>query len=432
MSSQQPNILCIITHDTGRHLGCYGRQVHTPHFDGLASEGARFTNYFCPAPQCSPSRGSILTGRYPHRNGLMGLAHLGFELEPAERTLPQLLDEAGYATYLFGYQHEAKNPARLGYQLIKQFENQRADIVAPVVAAFLNQKAKESQPFFAMVGFGETHREFAQSYYQPSDPAQVEVPPYLPDTPEVRQDLAEFYGTIEAADRGVGTILKALHHSDLKKNTLVIYTTDHGIAFPRAKGTLFDPGLETALLMRWPDVIEPGSIHSQLLCNVDLLPTLLEAAQAPIPENLDGNSFFPLLQKREFAGREHFFCELTWHDLYRPMRGIRTDRYKYIRHFTDVPGIYLPADIHKSLSGQVVRDEYYRRPYQPEELYDLEADPLEQINLINKPEAEEVAHKLRFLVDEEMKRSGDPLLEGHIPGQEGTLWKEQGYPEWLK
>lgn len=428
----QPNILFIITHDTGRYLGCYHKQVKTPNLDRLANEGAIFTNHFCPAPQCSPSRGSIMTGRYPHRNGLIGLAHLGFELNPAEQTLPTLLGKAGYATYLFGVQHESKDPARLGYQYIAEQEDRRAEKVAPAVGAFLTQRAGQAQPFFAMVGFFETHRKFAKNNIEPDDPSEVTVPPFLPDTPEVRQDLTEFHGSIAAADMGVGVILDALARSGLEKDTLVIYTTDHGIAFPRAKGTLYDPGLETALLMRWPGVIKPGSQYSQLLCNIDLLPTLLELVGAPIPDNLDGKSFLPLLESDQYSGRDHFFCELTWHDLYRPMRGIRTSRFKYIRHFTNVPGIYLPSDIHGSLSGKVVRDEYYKRPYQSEELYDLQADPLEQMNLIEVDAYSDVAAELRNLVTQEMVRSQDPLMQGPIPGQNSPSWEKQGYPSWMK
>ena len=142
----QPNILFIITHDTGRYLGCYHKQVKTPNLDRLANEGAIFTNHFCPAPQCSPSRGSIMTGRYPHRNGLIGLAHLGFELNPAEQTLPTLLGKAGYATYLFGVQHESKDPARLGYQYIAEQEDRRAEGSASC-RCFPHPRAGQAQPF---------------------------------------------------------------------------------------------------------------------------------------------------------------------------------------------------------------------------------------------------------------------------------------------
>lgn len=422
---QLPNILMIITHDTGRHLGCYGRKVDTPNLDRLAGEGARFDSYFCPAPQCSPSRGSILTGRYPHINGLMGLAHLGFGLNPGEKTLPMFLREAGYDTYLFGFQHEAQDPASLGYDHIAQVKwDHRAQTVAPQVVDFLRNWRKET-PFFAMVGFTETHRPFDRPWYTSDDPDRVEVPPYLPDLPDIRRDIAEFQGTVRAADDGVGLILEALDTRELAENTLVIYTTDHGIAFPRAKGTLYDPGLETALLMRWLGNIRPGSVYRELLCNIDLLPTLLDIACIRAPENLDGRSFLPLLRGLPYAGRERLFCELTWHDLYRPMRGIRTRRYKFIRHFTQACGIYIPLDIHQGLSGRAVRQEFYSRPYVQEELYDLDKDPLEMENLIGDPAYQETVQELRQVLEQWMRQTDDPLLSGHIRGQEAPGWEEE-------
>src|SRR5437870_4686149 len=187
----RPNILLIITHDTGQHLGCYGRQsVRTPNLDRLAAEGVRFENHFCTAPQCSPSRGSILTGRFPHVNGLMGLVNRGWHLPDSETTLAEYLGAAGYETLLFGFQHEKRDLSSLRrcYQWISDRSvPPLGENVAPEVARFLRERGTRDRPFFAMVGFEETHRPFDR--YAPADPAAVEVPPFLPDLPEVRQDL---------------------------------------------------------------------------------------------------------------------------------------------------------------------------------------------------------------------------------------------------
>ena len=162
----RPNVLFVILHDLGTQLGCYGDpSLRTPNVDGLAAEGVRFENYFCTTPLCSPSRGSIMTGRHPHCNGLNGLVHRGFSLDSDEQALPQLLAKAGYETLLFGFQHEARDPARLGYQWISDRQRPfRCAHVTPLAVDFLRERASsgERQPFFAMVGWSEVHRPFKQ------------------------------------------------------------------------------------------------------------------------------------------------------------------------------------------------------------------------------------------------------------------------------
>jgi len=366
ISGSRPNILIVLCDDLGYgDLGCYGQErIKTPNLDRFAAEGVRFENYFCTTPLCSPSRGSIMTGRYPHSNGLNGLTHRGFSLNPAERALPQLLAEAGYETLLFGFQHEAREPARLGYQWVSDRQrSSRCSLVTPMVTDFLRERAssRQDQPFFAMVGWSEVHRDFKGEDYQPDDPAEVFVPSYLPDTPQVREDIADFHGIIHAADACVGVLLAALHESGLAENTWVIFTTDHGIAFPRAKSTLYDPGIRTTLIARWPGGFSGGKVYDQLLSNVDLLPTILEAAGVPAPEVVEGRTFLPLLRGQPYEPRTHVFAEKTYHDIYDPMRAIRTERYKYIRSYERRPWLPLPSDIRRSLSGQAMPARY-RKP----------------------------------------------------------------------
>lgn len=432
---QKPNILFMISHDTGRYLGSYGHQVSTPELDELAAKGIRFAQYYCPAPQCSPSRGSILTGQYPHNNGLIGLAHLGFTIQEERTTLPKELQKNGYETTLIGFSHETigetqkgvvSSTYNLGYDRYFEIEGSRAPKVAETVTTYLQEKANNpsEQPFFVNIGFEETHRPFDE--YEPYADAldDISVVPYLPDTPNVRRDLALFHGSVKVLDQAVGTIMRALRETGLEDNTIVIYTTDHGIAFPRAKGTLKDAGLETALIVYSPARFGEGKVIADLLCNVDMMPTLLDLAGAPVPEGLDGKSFAPLLEGKQPKIREDFFCELTWHDKYHPMRGIRTERYKYVVNLEDGPQIYMPVDIHKSLSGAEVRTQYYV-PNEAEELYDLQRDPLEEHNLIQDPQYTEVASELRSKVREWMESTDDPLLHGPVPGTESSKWAEE-------
>lgn len=423
----KPNILMLISHDTGRYFGCYGGRAVTPAIDRLAADGIRFDNDFCPAPQCSPSRGSILTGLYPHNHGLMGLAHMGFGLHPGTPTLPDELRKAGYETSLIGFNHERMTGAEtskhaLGYDHVVEIPGERAGDVARHVEQFLEQRAddRSARPFYASVGFFETHRAFDE--YEPEP--DIAIPPYLPDTPKIRLDMAMFHGSIQALDRAVGRVRQALEDTGLADDTVFIVTTDHGIAFPRAKGTLFDAGLETALIIRWPGGFRGGRVLEEMVCNVDLMPTLLELAGAEPPVGLDGRSFLPLLREQRYVSRDAFFCELTWHDRYHPMRGIRTAQYKYIRNFEHGPRTYLPLDIHQSLSGQEVRAQCYV-PNTEEELYDLALDPLEQHNAAADSAYADILSSLRSRVDDWMASSNDPLLQGRVPGYDAPEWQRE-------
>lgn len=429
--STQPTIIYIISHDTGTHLGCYGKKVQTPAVDELAKKGVKFENYFCSQPQCSPSRGSILTGKYSHNHGMMGLGHLGFSMTEDNKTLPGELSKLGYETHLFGFFHEAMEgeleASKLGYDYHYKVPGNPAKEVTDTFIDYLKTnvaETKDQTPRFLSIGFEETHRPF--DAFEPDDNECVDIPPYLPDTPEVREDIARFQGSVKEMDKAIKRITDAIEEYGLQDNTVVIYTTDHGIAFPRAKGTLKDSGLETALIMKFPEAHrgKNSGVAKELLCNVDLMPTLLEMVGGEVPSEIDGRSFFPLLEGTNYEERENFFCELTWHDKYHPMRGVRTKKYKYIRNFEEGPSVYLPHDLHASPSGQVVRGKYYV-PNVKEELYDLELDPIEENNVADKSEYQEILVKLRQDVTKWMTETEDPLLKGPIPGQVAPEWDEE-------
>ena len=433
MGGAHPNVLLVHCHDLGRYLGCYGTDVETPRIDAFADEGALFERHFVTAPQCSPSRGSLMTGLHPHVNGLMGLAHGDWEIDEGVRILPQYLREAGYETHLFGLQHISQDTDRLGYDHIHSegnlypgvspavHEANRARNVAGVVSSFLEREAFES-PFFASIGFFELHRHreedgrfgFDADHYDVDDPDRVRPLPYLPDRRGIRHDLAEMHGMVAAVDDAFGTILDALEASGLADETLVVFTTEHGIAFPRAKGSVYDAGIEAALLLRYPGLADGGERYDEMLSNVDVLPTILELLDIEVPDDLCGRSFLPLLAGEDYEPRERVFAGMVWHDTYNPVRAIRTDRYKYVRNFWHLPKVYLTADIFASESGREVREQYAvpTRPY--EELYDIHETRQEDENVVYEPQYQDVRTDLSRQLREWMTATDDPLLDGPI------------------
>ncbi|QRP42613.1 sulfatase [Amycolatopsis sp. FDAARGOS 1241] len=438
----RPNILLVHWHDLGRHLGAYGHPgVPSPNVDRLAEQGLRFDNAFATAPLCSPARGSLFTGRYPHDNGLLGLAHLGWEYRAGVQTLPALLGDAGYRTALAGMQHESSDPSTLGYQEFfalrtTYLEREYCDGVTDAATAWLARAALEDRPFFLSVGFEEVHRPYPTDRYAPDDPARVEVPPFLPDNAWTRDDLASFQGSIRAADAAVGRLLSAVDELRLTADTWVVFTTDHGVAFPRAKSTLYDPGTGVALIMRppaaWPS---PRGATDRLFSHVDFVPTVLDALGLPVPPEVQGVSHAQWLRGGDPApSREHVFTEKNFHDIYDPLRAVRDAEFKYLRNFEPRPLLPLPGDLESSPTRYGYGDAHLaHRP--AEELYDLRDDPWEQRNVAADPRYAEVRARLSCSLESWQQDSGDPLLKGPLPAppwprqpRYGALVADEGGP----
>lgn len=419
MLNKKLNIITVVSHDLGQHMGCYGvPDVRTPNFDDFAGQGLRFENNFGTAPLCSPSRASLWTGRYPHSNGVIGLAHSGFQndLHPNERHLAQILTDVGYDTQLFGIQHISPRPERLGYKGIHP--RGLCGKVAEEVCKFLTDRKDDENPLFLKAGFIESHRPFPHQDVEMLDPASLTVLPYLPDIPETRQDLAELEASISSADKAFGRIVKAVDDCGMTDNTIVTFTTDHGISFPHAKSTLYDPGIETALLMHIPGV-GGGKVYKEMISNIDFVPTILDFLDMEIPENIQGRSFKGLITGEGYKPREAIFAEKTYHNYYDPMRAIRTGKWKLIANFEfsswqDIaPGLIVTdsakkyVEIYKALAPP--REKHYHPPF---ELYDLEADPWEGNSLAENSEFKDICDRLIKQLRQWMQDTGDPLLEG--------------------
>ncbi|HJN18299.1 MAG TPA: sulfatase [Armatimonadota bacterium] len=410
----RPNVIVMICHDIGQHLGCYGVEtVSTPSLDGLAGEGVRFSNNFCTSPSCSPSRAAIFTGRYPHSNGVMGLCHndFGWDLYPGEKHLAGLLHGAGYRTGLLGHQHETRRPHEMGYDDVKM--GGHCGEVAEKSIPWLEDAAAGGQPFYGQIGFFEPHRPYDYGGATPDDSRGVTVPPWLVDEPSARDEFAGYQGAIRKVDAAMGEILAAVDRLGIRDNTVTIYTADHGMPFPRAKCSLYDPGIETPFIIRWPDGgWTGGRVQDELISNIDIVPTLLETLGIDGPDNIEGQSATGLLNGTEHAARDEIFAEMTYHDYCDPRRCIRTRTHKLIANFTTAPFFMNPSQTWRpgTITKDPVEPTYAYHPHV--ELYDLEADPLELSNVADDEARAEVADDLKARLLAWMEETDDPLRHG--------------------
>lgn len=412
----RPNIVLIHCHDLGTWLPMYGMpSVPSPSLQRFADDSVVFESAFSTAPLCTPARSSLFTGLLPHQNGLMGLTHMGFTYSRGITTLPEKLRPHGYRSVLVGFQHEDHDPRVLGYDEVHGLGFlPRALEVAGRTEKWLAQPHGD-EPFLLTVGMWEVHRPWPTEDYEPSDPETVDVPPYLPDNPDTRRDISEFQGSIRQMDEAFGRIIRALDASPFAENTLVVFTTDHGAAFPRAKSTLYDSGVHVAFIVRPPRTwrVGPGR-RSSLVSHLDLVPSLLELAGGTAPAELEGRSFIGLLRGEPGPSDEReLVLEKTYHDRYDPIRALRTKDAKYIRNFAPGPQIPLAIDLEESKTRLGMSDDML--PSKPEEeLYLVADDPWELRNVADDPQHEALKTTMADRLVYHMRRTADPLVEGAI------------------
>ncbi|MCX6471690.1 MAG: sulfatase, partial [Corynebacteriales bacterium] len=388
MTGTRDSVLFVHWHDLGRHLACYGAAgVVSPHLDALANDGVLLTDAHAAAPLCSPARGALFTGRYPHSTGLIGLAHHGFEYHDDVATLPAILSRAGWTTQLFGMQHESSDPARIGFD-DWDVSDSRCDHVVARSQEWLADHGADG-PFLLTAGFFETHRPYPADEYPPADPAGVTVPPFLPDARPVREDIAGLQASVTKADAAVGRLLQTVTDLGLDESTWIVFITDHGIAFPRAKSTLYEAGTGVACIIRPPTSRDvPAHRYDDLFSGVDLSPTILDALGLDVPEDMEGFShadeMFGATPETADAVRSEVFTEKTFHDSFDPIRAVRTSTHRYIENYARRPALSLPLDILDSPSALAL-DGSQDLPRPERELYDLRVDPLERVNLAEDP-----------------------------------------------
>jgi arylsulfatase A-like enzyme len=424
--NRRPNILYLHSHDTGRYIEPYGHALRTPNMQRLAEEGVTFRRAFCAAPTCSPSRASLLTGQCAHANGMIGLAHRGFRLNDPSQHLATTLRDAGYRTVLAGVQHVTTgDPAELGYtEVADRTEHDTPATVRSAINAIQQAASNPETPFFLDAGFFETHRPF------PAAPTEsdrfVAPPPTLPDTPGTRRDMADFQASLTILDDAYGAILAALDASGLSENTLVIATTDHGIAFPWMKCNLTDHGTGVLLIVRGPGGFSGGRVCDALVSHLDLYPTICELAGIDPPAWLEGRSMLPLARGEEDAIRGEVFAEVTYHAAYEPQRMIRTDRHLLIRRFGDRRVPVLP-NLDDSPSRDVVLEAGYAAVELPAiALYDNVLDPQQRQNVADLPAWRETRDDLLARLEAWMVATDDPLLGGDVPLPPGARVNDPG------
>jgi len=408
------------SHDTGDWLKCYGHStVQSPNLDSLAADGCLFANAFCTSPVCTPSRGAMMSGRYPQSNGLMGLIQTPYRwrYHEEDRHFSHILSERGYHTVLFNHQHEAPHDDALGfcerrlvdcgsYKLLTGEHVSTAEETAKAVGAFLREYSGNQKPFYAQVGFFETHTPFDWNGAESYEEFGVEIPPYIIDDENIRRRVSGLQGAIRSLDEAIGHILTVLAETGLDENTIVIFTSDHGVELPRCKWELYDGGIRTGLLMRWPQGgLRGGLVCDWLVSNVELVPTLLGLANLPIPENLQGKSFAPFFRDEDAAPtRDAIFAMMHAANRWTESRCVRTKQYKLIRNFAPGRAPKVPIQLGRSSSQE--------RPVM--ELYDLTADPHELNNLGWSSDCEQVRHDLNMLLLNWLREVDDPILCGPV------------------
>jgi arylsulfatase A-like enzyme len=419
-----PNILYIHSHDTGRFVQPYGFQVPTPNIQLLADQGVLFREAFCAAPTCSGSRASLLTGLHCHNNGMLGLAHRGWKLNDYGQHWVHTLRKAGYRSTMIGEQHISVDPGAIGYDEIVESGTTRAGDVAPQTIEALGRATAGKQPWFMSVGFFETHRDF----FAPTsvrDTLYSLPPANLPDVVATRRDMAAFKASARSLDQGIGAVLHALHDLDLVEDTLVLCTTDHGVAFPGAKATLSDRGIGVMMIVRGPGGFSGGKVIDAPVSHLDVFPTLCELAGVEAPPWLQGSSLMPLVRGEVNRLHEEIFAEVTFHAAYEPQRAVRGERWKYIRRFDDHPFPVLANCDDSESKNLLVGAGWGQREIPRERLYDLVLDPAEGDNLAGRPEFAETLARMRERLRRWMRETDDPLLAGPVEPPAGALVNEQ-------
>ncbi len=412
--AKQPNFLFIIADDcTFRDIGCYGGQAHTPNIDALAKQGMKFTRAFQTAPMCSPTRHNIYTGQDPVKSGAYP-NHT--RVDEGTKSVVQYLGDLGYRVGHAGKSHVVPSSVFAWEQLgsTKKLELDKVD-------EFMASCKSDTDPFCLLVCSKDPHTPWSKGDPSAYPTDKVKLPSYFVDTPETRDGMSRYLAEITYFDNEVGKTLASLEKHGFADDTLVILVSEQGNAFPFAKWTCYDNGLQSAFIARWPGKIEPNTVNPAMIGYVDILPTFIDAAGGTPDPILDGKSLLPV-----FAGKQdhkkYVHGVMTTRGIgfgsdYFGIRSVRSDKFKYIWNFTpEMKFSNACTESPEFKSWEALAEQgdakaielvnKYR--FRPEiELYDISVDPFEMNNLADNPEYESVKKELRAELDRWMKHNGD-------------------------
>lgn len=430
------NVIYINTHDSGRMLSPYGYNIPTENLKKLAEDSVVFTNAFCAGPTCSPSRAALLTGTFPHQNGMLGLAQRGFSLYNPEKHLANFLKNNGYNTCLCGIQHEygwyldlEKNGLHnLGYNEVlttdsKSFKKEELHLWdrnnAVEVVKWLDNY-NEEKPFLLSFGMHSTHRPYPVEVAEFIDERYV-VPPYpITNNEENRHDHAQYMTTAHYADENIKMIVDALKRNNLYENSIIIFTTDHGLALPFNKCNLTDTGIGVSLIMKVPNADSNGKVVDSLVSQIDVFPTLCELLNLNKPDYLEGKSFAEAFLDNKAFLDEYIFAEVNFHTSYEPVRCVRTKRYKYIKYYDETWNKVNLSNMDESVPKDFLMNNGLKEKIKYREgLFDLYYDPTERNNLVEDSKYKEVLEKLRKVLLEKQVKTDDPILKGALEIKKG-------------
>lgn len=397
----KPNFVIVIADDLGwNDLSAYGhRQVYTPNIDRLAASGLRFDNAFLTTSSCSASRASILTGKYPHSNGLV---HLHQPLSAQETTLGLLLRQGGYHT-------EAVGKWGLGGAVKDQFSRVTEEKTESGTEHWLErlQQRPKNRPFFFWLASRDPHPPHGESQDSVAytyDPATIDIPAGLVDGPGTRREFAQYYREITRLDRDIGLVVAELEAQGVLDNTLLIIMSDNGRPFPGAKENLYDDGIRTPFILFWPQAIKQPGTRGQLISTIDLAPTLLRLAGLPVPAGMQGYSFAGLLDKPEGKIRNYIYAERNWHGVNYHERAIRSLDYLYKENQFPLHGLCNPSPYSGTATYKELRQAWLK-------------------GQLNGPAAECFAKKRAIVELLEVDSNGNALRENRAkdPAHAGTL-----------
>jgi arylsulfatase len=416
-----PNIVFILADDISQEdLGCYGHPtLKTPHTDALAAKGMRFTNAYLTASSCSPSRCSIITGRYPHNTGA---PELHVPLPDDQIRFPELLRQAGYYTVLAGKNHMFGTTDRAFNKITKGGKPAGSEDWVQ----HLKDRPKD-KPFFFWFAANDAHRDWqingdAQVY----QPYQIVIPPYLVDAPATRGDLAQYYHEVSRFDHSIGLVTAELARQGVLENTMIVIAADNGRPFPRAKSRLYDSGIKTPWIVHFPKVVQQPAVSSSFISTIDLSATCLELAGIERPATIQGRSFLPILKNPENTIRDMVFAEQNWHVYSNHSRMVRFGDYLYIKNnYPDrinlcLEGHYDPAALdiwhaHAAGTTSPAQRQLFANPQPNEELFHTDKDPHQLTNLAADPSQAVALEKARGLLAAWTDQTGDTIPTNPTP-----------------